>query len=112
MTNTRQVSKGDEFIVRKSFEALLMLFWKAPFTDGVTVKLEPGLMLASIQNTRPDTTGFYCNPKNVEEFETRYVSEATRISKSYGGFAVLIMKSDIGVNVEPFTNSRPSDPQE
>lgn len=99
-----RVLEGELFEVINSIEVLVVISFKAPFTDGVRAVLQPGVGLKALGGSRDDAEGFYCIPIEKEEFEKQYIPKEIVYSNKYSGFALLIYKTDVGVNFKRLTS--------
>ena len=86
---------GDRYVVRQPFEAIVLVMFFAPFTDGATRLLPVGLEFEIWRDPAPAARGLNARPIDPEKWESQLVSLENRSDKKYGGFSISIMKADL-----------------
>lgn len=99
-----RVTEGELFEAINTIEVSVVISFKAPFTDGVRVVLQPGARMKALSGSRDDAEGFYCIPIEKEAFEKKYIPEQIIYSNKYAGYALLIYKADLSVNFKRLPN--------
>jgi hypothetical protein len=90
--------KGERYIVRTEFVALVLINWRAPMTSGDEKSLPVGLEFVIDADPLPHSTGAAARPDPYEVWESKLLSQADRDSEKYGGYYLVIKFDQLFAN--------------
>jgi hypothetical protein len=89
---------GDRYVVSRPFQAIVMVQFFAPFTDGATKILPSGLEFSIWGDPVPTDPGVNAQPIDPEKWASPLVSSENLSNEKYGGFSFVIMKTDLAAS--------------
>ena len=86
---------GDRYVVSQSFEAIVIVQFFAPFTDGATKILPTGLEFSIWGDPVAAARGVSARPIDPEKWASELVSSKNLNDPKYGGYSFSITKIDL-----------------
>jgi len=86
---------GDHYVVREPFEAIVLVQFFAPLTDGARRVLPSGLEFTIWGDPVPEAVGVSARPVDPARWEQELVSAENLRDEKYGGYSFSVNKADL-----------------
>jgi len=92
--------EGERYVVRTSFEAIVLTHWRAPFTGGGERMLPEGLELIVNGEPPPEASAVNCSPTDEARWLADLVDAGDAQAEKFAGYSISVPLTQLSAQCE------------